>query len=276
MFAWPRELRVYIHGCGSSRDCSILPIAHTPQFPMDSQAHANPPPEPSRRVNHSVGDQVSTEIHLSTNNLTDDLQSDYLMTDAFDLLPGVDGGTEGLPIPEFPSHHRDPLGDRLPAVIPYHPPQAVNGLATSSRNRTYGNEVSQSTGHRELMPAPRPSYPGQRIRICPNPTSLPSGPFGNSGMNSLSLSRAVIERGQLPLPSCDHTTCYPPPNIGSLSRRFTENEIWIRARQAAVASLTYGRCGSELSHIPDRLPGDSGTDRGVLVQFTPYQSRSWR
>jgi len=170
----------------------------------------------------------------------------------------------------------DPDSQAYAAVIPYHSPKAVNAIATSAWGRVYGKEVSQPTGYWEFVRTPQSGPPRRSGRICPNPTYLPPRSNGNSGMNNLSPLHAAFEHRQLPLPSCDHTTCYPPPDVGFLSRRFTENGSWLRARASAVASLGCRRRGSKSFQIPDRLPGDSETNCGLVVQFTPYRSRSWK
>jgi len=59
-------------------------------------------------------------------------------------------------------------------------------------------------------------------------------PFANSGNSSL---------------PCPHISCSPPPDIGSLSRRFFENAKWERARKDAVASFNSENCGCASTHL---------------------------
>ena len=57
------------------------------------------------------------------------------------------------------------------------------------------------------------------------------------------VEKNAAEECEPPPPSCDHTKCNPPLNVGFLSRRFEENETWNRARAAAVAAQVHRRRG---------------------------------
>lgn len=171
------------------------------------------------------------------------------MTDAFyfgsevDWEPTQPLGPEDPSIYEFLTHPEDPLDyrfgashmlilDRLPAVTHNHAFQGVDDPAVipggSTKTPIYGNEASQSPRYWEHMQTPQSTTPGSSMGICPHPTHPPSGPNMNS---------------QPSFHSCDHATCIPPPDVGFLSRRFVENEDWIRARAAAVASLAHRKRG---------------------------------
>jgi hypothetical protein len=250
-------------------------------------------------------DQVRTETNVSAFSLADTFQDDCLMTDAFEPRSEVDGesqhglGPEGLSVSEFSTHLEGPLDyrfvashmlilDNLPVVIPGRPAQAVSELLAilggSAQNPIYGNEASQSSRYWEFMQTPQSIPPGQSSGVCPVPTyppsrpnltSQPGNPVGVVSIESRVWSPATISHNtQPPPPSCDHTNCNPPPNVGFLSRRFVENENWVRARACAVASLAHRRRGCKLLQTTVRPTSDSETDRGVVAKFTPYRLRS--
>lgn len=83
--------------------------------------------------------------------------------------------------------------------------------------------------------------------ICPTPTALPYVPTFQPGY-------PTMVNQQFPLgaawcnqhtPRCSHINCRPPSNVGFLSRRFKENEHWIRGRALAVVSSTQTKRGSK-------------------------------
>lgn len=109
----------------------------------------------------------------------------------------------------------DFLATPTPALaIPPDRPRSPN--ACSFQNRTRKGKSPQTRVRRPVKPQ---SPSAKEPRCCPFTSS-----------------------GNITLP-CSHTSCYPPPNVGLLSRRFAENEKWERARQDAVASFTYENCG---------------------------------
>ena len=125
------------------------------------------------------------------------------MADAFHLQPEADPLDYRFSAPHMM------LLDGLPRYFP-NPFQAVDYPTTtgySPENPIYGNEVQQS------IPL------GLSSGVCLWPTFPPS------------------EHG------CCHTSCSPPSDVESLSRRFTENEKWIQVRASAVASLAFRRGG---------------------------------
>ena len=112
------------------------------------------------------------------------------------------------------------------------------------------HEVSQSIRYWEFMQTPQLIPPGPSGGVCPCPTRLPPEPNARGPLETVStescgypLPTVFSQHKQLPVTSCDHTSCDPPPDVGFLSRRFTENGIWIRARALAAASLAYRRRG---------------------------------
>ena len=278
---------------------STLPIVH-PALNMgtnfDLQAHADLPP-----VDRSVAEnQVRKEADLSTLNLTNTFQDDYPMMDTSEDLSGVDGGSmcdlgsEDLSISRFLTHHEDPLDyrlgashmlilDRLSATVPDHPSYEANGFADIFNGPPqvpiYGNDVSQSSRYWEFMQVPQSVPPRQSNEVCPRPTYLPSGSnttlqsIGNPWMDPLYL-RVAAACNQPPSPNCDHTRCYPPLDVGFLRRRFPENENWVRARAAAVASLSCRRRGCKSPETTIEPTSDNETNWGIVVQFIPCQSRS--
>ena len=70
-------------------------------------------------------------------------------------------------------------------------------------------------------------------------------------MSDPSRTRTDIEQYWAPPPSCDHTNCHPPSNVGFLSRRFEENENWIRGRGRALASVPLKKRGSKSKPLLD-------------------------
>ena len=252
---------------------------------FDPQAYSDCPLGLGYRVNHSAGgDKVRTETDLFTFDLANGLQDDYSMTDAFDLRDGDSQhrlGPEHLSTSGSFAHHEDPLDyrfgaphmlilDNLPADIPRFSSQTMNSpLGGLARNHIYANETSQSPRYWEFVQSPQPTYSGQSNGVCPNPTFIPnltcqlelagiddrSCPpvkvYRNARtiitleMDSPFPFRAAVKQKRPQLPSCDHTTCNPPPDVGFLSRRFPENENWIRARASAVAFLAHRRSGSK-------------------------------
>ena len=199
------------------------------------------------------------------------------MTDTFHSRPEVSRGALQRPGPEdlstygFLPHPEDlrdyrsetyhmVILEKLPAATTNHRFRGVtNHAATPScltQTPIYGNEVSQSVRYWECMQTPQLIPPEQSGGVCPCPTRLPSGPNATSEPHARGPFEVVStescgypfptvfsQHKQPPVPSCDHTICSPPPDVGLLSRRFTENEVWIRARAFAVASLAYRRRG---------------------------------
>ena len=69
----------------------------------------------------------------------------------------------------------------------------------------------------------------------------------NSGMdNTPCTHEAHCKHRAPPLSICDHVNCYPPNEVGFLTRRFEENGDWLRGRALAVSSLAFKRKGSKL------------------------------
>lgn len=113
--------------------------------------------------------------------------------------------------------------DPVPASAPAMPLDRPRSPTTcSSQNRSGKGKSPQTRGRRSA----KVSSPAvEEFRCCPSPTS---------------------ENLSIP---CQHTTCSPPPNVGLLSRRFDENEKWVRARREAVASFSYENCGCTSAHL---------------------------
>ena len=105
-------------------------------------------------------------------------------------------------------------------------------VTASHPSRADGDEVPQP------MQSPQSIPSGQSNGVCPSPTSLPFI------ANDSCWIHADYEYKWLPPPSCDHGNC-KPPDVGFLSRRFMENEDWIRARASAAASITHKRGGGK-------------------------------
>lgn len=117
--------------------------------------------------------------------------------------------------------HSDFLATPTPAVaIPPDRPRSPN--VCSSQNRTRKGKSPQTRVRRPVKPQ---SPSAKEPRCCPFTSS-----------------------GNIALP-CSHASCYPPPNVGLLSRRFAENEKWERARQEAITSFTYENCGCKSAHL---------------------------
>ena len=190
------------------------------------------------------------------------LQGDYLVENAFDSpQPEVDADP---PDNLFEVPHMQSFNE-LPAVTPYDSSQAVNRPLAVHRNSyrdgIVGNEPSQSTIYWQSMRSPQSVAPRQCSGVCPNPTSLPSRPqpCDYDAMRSIEScicplamashnSQSIVdsEMNNRPLrPRCDHR-CYPPPNVGFLSRRFEENEDWIRGRSLAVSLIVHRKPRSKL------------------------------
>ena len=234
----------------------------------------------SHPIDHSMGEeQVRTETDSFACNLTDAFQGDYHMTDgdheglSFSELPALVGDPLDF---RFGASHMLIL-DGLSVAVHYYPSQTVNGLTVldgSSRGPIHTNEISPYSRYWENLQNPQSLPPQQSNVVCPSPTHLPSRPnpvsqpgnhvemvsagsrhhppatiprhthpIGHSGMNGPRLLLPAAECAEPPPPSCDHTTCYPPPDVGYLSRRFVENENWVRGRACAVASLVYRKRG---------------------------------
>lgn len=194
-------------------------------------------------------------------HLADASQYDYSMTGAFDFRPkagveplrdvGLDDQSAFVPSvhSEYsPDHYPGiPPMYQLPAPAPHPLPQCSDAIAPfigSPSDDSYGYRAQQTPVYRQFMQTPQFTHASQSFVVCPTPTSLPSVPdliIGTNGVHQ----PPFHDRSQLP--SCDHTNCYPPFDVEFLSRRFPENEHWIRARATAVASVPHRRRGSELS-----------------------------
>jgi len=189
--------------------------------------------------------------------LTDAFQDDYHMTDTFHLRP--EAGWEDLQ-DYRPETCHIMLLEKLPAFTTNNPFQGVSDPTStpgcSVQIPIYGAEVSQSSRYWEFMQTPQLIPSGQSGGVCPCPTRLPPGPNATSEprdrgplevasteSNGYRLPAVPSQHEQPPVPSCDHINCNPPPDVGFLSRRFTENGNWIRARSLAVAGLAYKRRG---------------------------------
>jgi len=205
---------------------------------------------------------VRTETGLCAFNPINGLQGDYLMGNAFDSpQPEVDAGP---PDGQFEDPHMQNF-DELPAFTSYDSSQAVNRPLAVHRDSYWdgiiGNEPSQSTRYWQSMRSPQSVASRQCNGVCPNPTSLPSRPqsfdyYAMGGIESCICPLALAshnpqstvdsEMNNRPLrPRCDYR-CYPPPNVGLLSRRFEENEDWIRGRSLAVSLIVYRKPRSKL------------------------------
>lgn len=152
----------------------------------------------------------------------------------------------------IPDHHPcTSVMDQLPVVAPHqlsHGSFPVAPSLNSAWDALYGHGVPQTPGHCEFVWNPQFVRVAQSCAVCPTPTSLPS-------LSSLAIRKDGVhcpdplpeadEPNQLLLLTCDHTNCYPPSDVGHLSRRFPENENWVRARASAVASLPRMRGGSK-------------------------------
>jgi len=145
------------------------------------------------------------QVRIETNQWTLRLTYDLQYT----VAPKMDA--------DFPDRLEGPhmrTSDKPSAVTPSHPPPDVllrrrTLTRRVPRGRADGDEVLQP------MQSPQPIPSGQSNGVCLGPTC------------------------------CDHSNCKPPPDVGFLSRRFRENEDWIRARASAVASITHKRGGSK-------------------------------
>lgn len=187
------------------------------------------------------------------------------MADTFDFQPQADEvppygeGLEHLlrPMPEYPPDNY--LGvphafdiNQPPVAIPHQLSQGSHATVpslSSARDHPYCYGLPPAPVNWEFMQTPQPAYLAQSRAVCPTPTSLPSVPSlitgTNGGYYPPPFHPAHGHNQLLPL-SCDHTGCYPPSDVPLLSRRFPENQLWIRARALAVASIPYRRRGSEL------------------------------
>ena len=149
-------------------------------------------------------------------------------------------------------------------------PQAVNALLpappSSAQADIYGYHAPQIPGYWESLETPHSTPRAHNYIVCPNPTYLPFRPdLASQPVNCIEMACDRISPPHLQVshenkvmgnagvhnqtflspPSCDHTSCYPPADVGYLSRRFPENECWVRGRAAAVASLACRRRGCE-------------------------------
>jgi len=147
----------------------------------------------------------------------------------------------------------------LQAVTTDHHQVVTNHTATpgsAARTPIGVQEVSQSFRYRESTQTPQLISSWPIGGVCPCPTRVPAGPNAipaprtrgplevvvNNESQGYRFPTVFSQHRQPLVPSCDHTDCNPPPDVGFLSRRFTENGNWIRARAAAVASPRV-KCG---------------------------------
>lgn len=113
--------------------------------------------------------------------------------------------------------------DPAPTSVPVMPlDRPASPCTCSFQNRSGKGKSPQTRGRRSVKV---PSSPAKELQCCPSINS------GN------------------PSPQCEHSSCFPPPNVGLLSRRFDENEKWKRARREAVASFSYENCGCMSTHL---------------------------
>ena len=252
---------------------------------VEFDAYVNFSPEPN---DYSTGeDQVRAETELSTPDLANAYQGDHPMEDILGLLPGADGDSlhdlepEDLLISESSARLEDPLDyqaphmlvlDQLPAVSPHHPPQTMNDfLATSggpAQVPVHGNEVSQSSRYWEFLQSPQLAPPIQSSGDCPTILGLePKATTTNPPRFARNTQPIGNPRTSYHPPprSCDHNNCKPPSDIAFLSRRFTENQNWVRARAAAVASLACKRTGCRSSQTIVRSIRENEANQGVVI-----------
>lgn len=162
---------------------------------------------------------VRTEIDSPAFSLANSPKDDYLMADGFSPKPDADADPLDY---RFGAPHMMVL-DKLPAVTTARTSQAayeslmVHG--SSAWEGIVGNELSQNTRYWGALQSPQSIPRRQGGEVCPDWIFFPSG--------------------------CDHRRCYPPPDVGFRSRRFEENQDWIRARACAVAFLAHRRRGSK-------------------------------
>ena len=194
------------------------------------------------------------------------------MTDAFDFLISDpesphDSGLENPSTLVPRTHHRHSTDQYIRV---HQQPQAVNAFLpappSSAQGDIYCYHAPQVPGYWESPETPHSIPRAHNYIVCPNPTYLPFRPdLASQPVNCIEMVCDRISPPHLPVshetkvignvgvhnqsflapPSCDHTSCYPPTDVGYLSRRFPENDYWVRGRAAAVASLACRRRGSE-------------------------------
>lgn len=228
---------------------------------FDSQAFVNP----------AADTWVGAEDDLSVFRLADDLQNDYLMADAFDSHPETEMDVDS-PSCDYETNHMAIL-DELSKEPSCYPPQVWGEPSGGPSNLPWygivGNEISKSDQYWKLLETPPSTPPEGRNPVCPCPTALPSRPLNLSDHDVAAVSikthpyppirishktQMIISATERNLalphateasepPSCDHTKCHPPLNVGCLSRRFEENQSWLRARAAAIAAQVHTKRG---------------------------------
>lgn len=257
---------MYIYIGGTARWCHPPYPQHIPQITMatnfDSQVY----------LDSTADAWVGAKDDLSIFGLANGLQYDYFVEDALSSHPEAEMDVDS-PDCGYDTSHMVIL-DELSKAIPCYPSQVAGVRLGPPRSSPWdgivGNEISQSDRYWKNLGDHQSTPSAGHNPVCPCPTAPPSGPkLSDRELAAVSIEghpcppvkvsheiQVVIYAAEkniilshtakacnLPTPSCDHTTCNPPLDVGFLSRRFEENGNWLRARAAAVAAQVHRRRG---------------------------------